>query len=94
MTEHLAAFVVSLLEVGLRGFQQKNVQGNHYKLIALTSYGITFANAAAVALIARQVAIGGSWTIALALGTGAAIGMVSATWLHERYIGRKKRVPE
>ena len=76
----LAAFVA----VGLRGFQQKNVQGNHYRLVFITSYGIAAGDVLTIGFIAKY-----GWIMAFATGTGAAIGMVLAMWMHDRYVGRR-----
>lgn len=78
------AFVVSLIGIGMRGFQHKNVVGSHYKLIAVCSYLIIFCDAL-TALFVVKVGI----LITIPAGTGAAIGMVLSTWLHDTYIKRK-----
>jgi hypothetical protein len=77
----LSAFVVSLIGVGMRGFQHKNVVGSHYKLIAACSYLIVICDALA-ALFVVKVGI----LCTIPAGTGAAIGMVTSTWLHDTYI--------
>lgn len=76
---------VSFVAVALKGFQHKNVIGNHVKTVFLTSYLMAFFDVAAVTLIVK-----GGWPIALSSGTGAAFGMVFAIKLHDRIFGRLK----
>lgn len=73
----LIGFVVSLIGVGLKGFQQKNVIGNHYKLAFGTSYLLAIAEVLSIGLIVKN-----GWIMILPVGTGAAIGMVCAMKLH------------
>lgn len=75
----LACFLVSLVTVGLKGFQHKNVIGGHLKLIALTSYLMAVGDVATVGLIVK-----GGWGVVLYTGTGAALGMVISVKLHDR----------
>lgn len=70
---------VSFIAVALKGFQHKNVIGNHVKAVFITSYLMAVFDVAAVTII-----INGNWTIALSAGTGAAFGMVFAMKLHDR----------
>lgn len=78
------SLVASFVSVGLRGFQQKNVQGNHYKLVFFTSYGIAIGDVATIGFIAKY-----GWIMAATTGTGAAIGMVLAMWMHDRFVGQR-----
>ncbi len=78
------AFFVSLVAVGLRGLQHKNVAGDHYRMIALTCYLIVLGDALTVLFVVHQ----GIW-ITIPAGTGAAIGMVTTTYLHNLW-SRKK----
>lgn len=70
---------VSFAAVFLKGFQQKNVIGNHQRTIFFTSYLIAAFDVAAVALIVK-----GGWPIAISSGTGAAFGMLAAIRFHDR----------
>lgn len=78
------AFLVSLIGVGMRGFQHKNVIGSHYRLIAACSYLIVICDAL-TASFAVKVSI---W-LTIPAGTGAAIGMVFTCWLHDTYVKNK-----
>lgn len=81
----LISFLVSLIGVGMRGFQHKNVIGSHYKLIAVCSYLIVIGDAL-TALFVVKVGI----LVTIPAGTGAAIGMVLSTWIHDTYIKERK----
>jgi hypothetical protein len=81
---YAAAFAGTLVSVGLKGFQHKNVVANLYVHTAITSYAMAFMDVLLIGLIARS-----SWSVAFASGTGAATGMVVAMWLHNRMM--KKR---
>lgn len=71
--------VVSFVSVFLKGFQHKNVIGNHQRTVFFTSYAMALFDVAAVSLIIK-----GGITIALSSGTGAAFGMVAAIRFHDR----------
>lgn len=71
--------LASMFSIGLRGFQHKNVQGNHYKLISVNSYFIVFHGIATQGLSVYWYA-----------ATGAAIGMTGSTWLHNKLVRKKQ----
>ena len=75
---------VSFAAVFLKGFQHKNVIGNHQRTVFFTSYAMAVFDVASVTLIVR-----GGWWIALTSGTGAAFGMVAAIRLHDWLFKRK-----
>jgi len=77
--------LVSFTNCFLKGFQHKNVVGNHYKSIFATSYLMAAFDVASVSMIVK-----GGWPIALTSGTGAASGMVIAVFLHNRLFGGAK----
>jgi hypothetical protein len=80
-TQMLLGFVVSLTSVGLKGFQHKNVIGDHYKLVFFTSYLMAVMDVAWIGLVATN-----GWAMAVPMGTGAACGMVGAMLLHKRFV--------
>jgi hypothetical protein len=80
----LLAFFVSALAIGLKGWQQKNVTGHHYKHVVITSYVMTLTDITFIGLVARH-----GWDLAISSGTGAACGMVSAMYLHNHFFGEK-----
>lgn len=81
---YAASVLTSMVYVGMRGFQQKNVIGRHLKSVAVTSYLIAVFEVATVTIIIK-----GGWWVALTSGTGAAIGMVGSILLHDRLFKRK-----
>ncbi len=81
------AFVGTFVAVFLKGFQHKNVIANMYGKTFLTSYLMAFVDVLLIGLIARA-----TWDIAFASGSGAALGMVAAMWLHNRLFFKPKEV--
>lgn len=81
MTYYLLAFAVSAVTIFLKGFQHKNVIGNHYRLVAVTSVLMAVGDVAVVGLIVKQ-----GWWMALPLGAGAALGMVTSMWVHQKFV--------
>lgn len=81
----LVAFLVSFIAVGLKGFQHKNVNGNHIKAVFVTSYLMAVTDVAVIGLIAQK-----GFEIAFSIGTGGAFGMVLAMYVHSRTIGSEK----
>lgn len=79
MTLYVLSAFVSFVSVFLKGFQHKNVIGNHVRSVFFTSYLMAAFDVAAVTLIVK-----GGWPIAISSGTGAAFGMVAAIKLHDR----------
>ena len=81
---HILAFFVSAIAIGLKGWQQKNVTGHHYKSVVITSYIMTFTDITFIGLVAKH-----GWDLVVSSGTGAAFGMVSAMFLHNHFFGDK-----
>lgn len=71
--------VTSFCSIALKGFQHKNVIGNHQKSVFFTAYAMAAFDVVSVSLI-----VSGGWPIALSSGTGAAFGMLAAINLHDR----------
>lgn len=85
---YVVSLIVSFIAVFLKGFQHKNVIGNHLKTVFVTSYAMAFFDVATISLVIK-----GGWTIAFTAGTGAAFGMIAAIKFHDR-IFKYKRTPE
>ena len=66
--------------VALRAFQQQNVIHRCYRLAMVTSYGLAFAD---IAIVLSVVSMG--WAAALWIGTGGALGVVFAMYVHAKY---------
>lgn len=74
--------------VFLRAIQQQNVIHGNYILAAITPYAIAVAEVASVLWV---VSIG--WSSIPWVGTGGAIGVVSAMVFHRRFLCRKLPSP-
>jgi hypothetical protein len=70
---------VTAILVFTRAIQQQNVIGGHYVAAALTPYVIATAEVASVLLVVDTGWIAIPW-----VGTGGAIGVVTAMHLHRR----------
>ncbi len=84
MYPYLLQFIISLCTVALKGFQYKNVQGNHYKLVGITSFLMAAGDVISVGLIVHN-----GWLSIIPAGAGAAIGMLGSMWIHSRLIPTK-----
>lgn len=83
MTGPIALAATALLVFG-RAIQSQNVIHGHYVAAALTPYLIAAGEIAVVGAIVVDGWASWPW-----IGTGGAVGAVSAMWLH-RYIRRKR----
>jgi ABC-type phosphate transport system permease subunit len=81
---YFLALVLTFTTVFLKGLQHKNVIHNLYLNTFFTSYAMAFMDVLVIGLIARS-----GWMIAFASGTGGAVGMVAAMYLHNRYMKTK-----
>ena len=80
------AMCVTFVAVALRGFQHKNVIGNHMRSIVITSYFMAAFEVVSVSLVVK----GGLWMMPW-VGTGAALGMYMAIKFHDRLFGRNSK---
>lgn len=78
---YLLGGLTTFVTIFLRGFQHKNVIGNHYKLVFVTSYLIAVGDVLSVGWILK-----GGWGLMIPCGTGAALGMVLSMWVHKRFV--------
>lgn len=83
---YVISVFVSFVAVFLKGFQHKNVIGNHIKTVFITSYAMACFDVIAVTLIIK-----GGLVIAITSGTGAAFGMVCAIILHDKLFKGKDK---
>ena len=81
---YLTAFLVPLVYVFLRVFQQKNITQDQELLMIITSYGITAGELLTVTLIVTK-----GWDIYLPLGTGGAVGCILAARFHKKFFSKK-----
>lgn len=82
---YLLAFVCTLASVFLKGLQHKNIAHNMFKSTIVVSYLMAFGDVLLMGLIVRS-----DWTIAFASGGGAALGIVAAMFIHNRFTSKKK----
>lgn len=80
---YVVSLIASFVSVFLKGFQHKNVIGNHKQAVFFTSYLMAAFDVITVTLIVK-----GGWIIALTSGTGAAFGMLAAMSTHDRIFKR------
>ena len=66
-----------------RAIQQQNVIGGHYIAAALTPYLIAVGDVGTVLLTVH-----GGWAAIPWVGTGGALGAVSAMWAHRKITGK------
>ena len=77
----LTAFLVSFIAIFLRGFQQMNVIHSKYTMIAITSYLLALTDVAVDSIIVEH-----GWNTVLAQGSGAALGMLTSVYIHNRWV--------
>lgn len=77
--------IATFLLVALRAIQQQNFVHGHYTAAVVTSYLLAMAD---VAVVLQVVNTG--WPAVPYVGTGGAMGVVAAMWLHRTVINRKK----
>lgn len=78
----LATFV----SVFLKGFQHKNIEGNHTKLIFYTSYLMATADLFVIGLVVKN----GMWMV-LPSATGSSIGMITAMKVHRKLVKKDRQ---
>lgn len=83
--EMVQLWVAGALQVGLLGFQSRNIHAGKYAAAAVTSFGI----AGAQVLFVRGVVDGDPVTVWLIYGTAGAAGIVASMWAWKRTIGRR-----
>lgn len=76
---YLLSILVSFTACFLKGFQHKNVIGNHIRAVFFTSWLMAMFDVAAVTLI-----ITGGWPIAISSGLGASFGMITSIKFHDQ----------
>ena len=80
----IAAAFAAFCVVALRAFQQQNVVHGYYKWAVLTSYALAFAD---IAIVLSVVASG--WPVALWIGSGGALGVTFAMFMHKKFIHKE-----
>jgi hypothetical protein len=83
---HLTAFFASLIFVGLKAFQQRNVAFDNYAWVFPTSIAMAATEVYVVASVAKS-----GWHIwlVLAIGAGAGLGALGAMLIHKKWIRKQ-----
>ena len=71
--------IATFFLIFLRAIQQQNVIHGQYALAAVTPYAIAVAEVASVLWVVNT-----GWAAIPWVGTGGALGVTSAMWLHRR----------
>lgn len=79
MVTYFFSFVTSFCAVFLKGFQHKNVIGDHKRAVFYTSFLMAVFDVAAISLVVK-----GGWSVAISAGLGASLGMISSMTLHDK----------
>ena len=80
----MSALIASFSIVFLRAMQQQNVIHGRYKSDALTSYLIALAEVGVVLIVVQK-----GWPAVPWVGTGGAIGVVLAMYVHRKFFTKK-----
>lgn len=88
MIELAAGFLASFVFIFFKAFQQRNVAYAHYPWIVPTSIAMASMEFYIIAAVARN---GYSLAVVLTFGSGAGLGAMLATYVHERYLTRYKK---
>lgn len=74
----------TFLLVSLRAWQQQNVVHGHYVNATITSYAMALANVAVVLGVVHT-----GWPAIPWMGTGGALGVITAMYAHRRWTSRR-----
>lgn len=88
--EVAAVFLANFAFIGLKAFQQRNVMGAHYWLIACTSYLLASVE---VYVIWKMAQHGPTLAMVATLGAAGGSGACAATWLHRRHVKPREAAP-
>lgn len=75
----LLIFAVSFTRIALRGFQTKNIHGNHYR----TAFCLSWFMTATEIFVVSAIAIDG-WACFFPVALGGALGVIVSMWLHNK----------
>ena len=83
---YMAIGGTTLIYVFLRAFQQKNVMHNQYLWMIPVSYGMGMCDVYIIHSVASSE--NPLYLVALAMGTGGAVGAIAATFFHSKITGK------
>lgn len=82
---YFLAFIAYLCFVGMKAMQQRQVMNAEYLKMPPLSYGMAFCEVFVMATVAKTSdSLFGLVLLALAIGTGGALGSILGTYLHVR----------
>lgn len=82
---YFAAFAASFMAVALKALQQRQVMAAEYLKMPAISYGMAACEVfITVNVVHTATSIAGLALLAVAIGTGGAVGSMLGTWLHAR----------
>ena len=81
--QYIQMFGASFVYVLLRSLQQRNIAFDNFGWILPVSYLMAGVDMFVIAFLAQH---GWHWQLVLSNGTGAAIGAISAMFIHRRWI--------
>lgn len=84
----LTVFAASYVFIALKAFQQRHVIHNDWGWIAPTSMAMAFVEVYVIAQVARH---GYGLPLVLAVGSGAALGCLTAMIVHNNHLKRKQQ---
>lgn len=87
MTVYVVACIATFVDVMIRAFQYKNIQGDHYLAAWLNSYLMCALNVILVACVVHEQ----SWQMALSAGIGGSFGVITSMHLHSRLFKRREK---
>ncbi len=94
MPNEIIVGIVYFFSVFAKAFQQRNVAFINYKLLIPMSYVLALADVTVFSMIAWKATsidgLLGMGFMAFCIGTGGAIGSVSATFLHHKYFTKER----
>ncbi len=76
------SFAVTALSIFVKGYQYKNIAGNHFKSAFFTSFLMYTLDMTTVGMFVKE-----GWTIIVSAGSGASFGIVLSMYVHN-YIHR------
>jgi len=85
MNELVMLSMATAALVSARAFQSQNVIHGKYLLAVLTSYAMAIGEVTLIMYIVKQ-----GWESIPYVGTGGAIGVVTAMYLHRKYVQKIK----
>ncbi len=90
----LIAGVIYFFSVFAKAMQQRNVAFMNYKMIIPVSYLLSTTDIVVWSIVAveaiHQGSILGMWLMAIAVGTGGALGSMCAMYIHHRFFTKER----